>query len=62
MTKAIKMSDLNLPARRPKTKAWDPTKVITTQNIERVRAANEKMAQKGQNKPAGGKKGQGSTK
>ncbi len=66
MTKAIKMSDLDLPARRPKTKAWDTSKVISTGNIERIRAANEaaaaKASQKGPDKPAGGNKGKGGKK
>jgi hypothetical protein len=40
--KAITTADISLPAGSPKTKAWDPSKAITTGNIEAVREANAK--------------------
>lgn len=42
MKKAITTADIKLSERTPKTKAWDPSQMITTGNIEKVRAENKK--------------------
>ncbi len=42
MKKAIATKDIKLPQGEAKTDTWDPSKMITTGNIEKVRAANAK--------------------
>jgi hypothetical protein len=42
MKNAITTATIKLPERTPKTKEWDPSKMITTGNIEKVQAQNKK--------------------
>jgi hypothetical protein len=37
---ALTTNKITLPTLSPKTKAWDPSGMITTGNIERVKKAN----------------------
>jgi hypothetical protein len=45
--KAITTKDIKIPERRPKTKAWDPSQMISTGNIEQVIKANKAAEKKG---------------
>ncbi len=44
--KAITTNTVELPQSAPRTKAWDPSRIITTGNIEQVQAANQAAAAK----------------
>lgn len=46
---ALLMSNIKRPARPQKTVDWDPSQMITTGNIERVKATN--AAQEAQKRP-----------
>jgi len=42
--KAITTQGVNLPAAGQRTRAWDPGDMITTGNVEQIRAANARGA------------------
>jgi len=41
MNKSITTADIKLPEMAPKTKSWDPSKIISTGNIEQFQKSKK---------------------